>query len=334
MAKESEREELSNYPNYLDRTVNYLYRIGMFHSIIWHTSILLILCLSVSSTISKKISIEISFQSDDIGVSLEEPVEISFDEKESAFGSDESELLEEAIASNSNTETVPEEIVPEPFEAPIEESSSNLISEVSVADLSTQLVKESPRLQRQQATETPPSINQSPDSNNGVVGELIKSIPTSGSSGLNNGFGETGAALEIGRRLSAAGAKTGDVQVSIGWNTTDDIDVHVFFRSFSQNSYISWTNRHGVCGGMLDVDMNANRYYLNNKPVENIFWPSGNSPYGEFVVSLHHFRNWSGARSVPVILIIKVDGETKVINTESVYGRPMVEVARFNRVQN
>jgi hypothetical protein len=330
MAKESGREELNNYPSSLDKKINYLYRSGVLHSTIWHTSILLLLCLSAATTIPKKISLEISFNSEAIGISMEEPVEISFDEQVSAFGSDESELLEEAIASNSTTETITEEIVPEPFEEQKDESSSDLISKISPSDLSAELVKESPRPQRQQTTDT----SQRSNSNNGVVGELIKSIPTSGSNGLNNGFGETGAALEIGRRLSAAGAKTGDVQVSIGWNTTDDIDVHVFFRSFSQNSYISWTNRHGVCGGMLDVDMNANRYYLNNKPVENIFWPAGNSPYGEFVVSLHHFRNWSGARSVPVILIIKVDGETKVINTESVYGRPMVEVARFNRVRN
>jgi hypothetical protein len=329
MAKESGRKELDNYPSYLDRTVNYLYRIGMLHSIIWHASILLLLCLSVSVTIPKKISLEISFESEDSEVSLEEPIEISFNEKESASGSDESESLEEAIASNSSIETV-EEIIPETFEKPQDESSSELISKISLEDLSAELVKESPR--SQQATKT--STNQSLNTNNGVVGELIKSIPTSGSNGLNNGFGDTGAALEIGRRLNAAGAKTGDVQVSIGWNTTDDIDVHVFFRSSNQNSYISWTNRYGACGGILDVDMNANSYRLNNKPVENVFWPVGHSPYGEFVVSLHHFRNWSGAKSVPVTLIIKVDNETKVINTESIYGRPMVEIARFNRVRN
>jgi hypothetical protein len=325
MAKESGREGLDNCPSYLDRTVNYLYRIGMFHSIIWHTSIFLLLSLSISASLPKKISLEISFESEATGISLDEPVEINFDAEASASGSNESELLEEAIAANSTTETLTEEIVPEPFEEPKDDYSSNLISDISIEDLSTQLVKESPTSQNRS------SNNQ--NEADGVLGELIKSIPTSGSNGLNNGFGETGAALEIGRRLNAAGAKTGDVQVSIGWNTVDDIDVHVHFRSFGQNSYISWTNRHGVCGGMLDVDMNANRYHLTDKPVENVFWPTGHSPYGEFVVSLHNFRNWSGVRSVPVILIIKVDGETKVINTESIYGRPMVEVARFNRFQ-
>ena len=40
--------------------------------------------------------------------------------------------------------------------------------------------------------------------------------------GVGGGFGG-----EMGRRLSAAGAKTGDVQISIAWDGVDDIDVHV-----------------------------------------------------------------------------------------------------------
>lgn len=297
----------------------------MLHSIIWHTSILLVLCLSVSSTLPKKISLELSFSSGESSdVSMEDPVEINFDQESSESGFDESELLEEATASNS---PYTEEIEPQLFIQELSENNTdNLISDISISDLSTQIVKESSASQVH-------SSNNSQNEADGTLGELIKSIPTSGSNGLNNGFGERGEALEIGRRLNEAGAKTGDVQVSIGWNTVDDIDVHVHFRSFKQNSYISWTNRFGACGGILDVDMNANSYKLNNKPVENIFWPAGYSPYGEFVVSLHNFRNWSGARSVPVVVIIKVDGETKVINTEAVYGRPMVEVARFIRFQ-
>lgn len=328
MAKESERKELDYHHSSLDKKINYLYRTGVFHSIIWHSSLLLILCLSAATVIPKRISLEISFESDTPGVSLEEPVKIDFDEPASASGSDNSDLLEEIIAENNRTEfPTEEELVVASFPESISETPSDIISDISIEDLSTQFTQES-----QESIESTSNTNQ--NSTNEIVGELIKSIPSSGSNGINNGFGETGAALEIGRRLNAAGAKTGDVQVSIGWNTIDDIDVHVFFKSFSKNSYISWTNRIGVCGGMLDVDMNANRYYISDKPVENIFWPKGNSPYGEFVVSLHNFRNWSGAKSVPVVLIIKVDGETKILNTECIYGQPVKEVFRFTRIQN
>ena len=319
MAKESGRKELDNYPSVLDRIVNYLYRIGMLHSIIWHTTILLILCLSISVNLpSKKISLELSFSNSPSSVVEEEIVEIDFDKEEvSASGADESEVPEEVVESKNEIESIiEEEIKPELF---IEEPAPDLIA---IDDLADEIVAESVKTETTERQNTPQN----------VLGDLVKNIPTSGSTGLNNGFGETGEA-EIGRRLNAAGAKTGDVQVSIGWNTVDDIDVHVFFRSFGQNSYISWTNRQGVCGGMLDVDMNANDVALSNKPVENIFWPAGRSPYGEFIVSLHNFRNWSGARSVPVTLIIKVDGETKVIHTQCVYGMAMTEVARFNRFQ-
>jgi len=314
MAKESGREKL-------DQKINYLYRIGVFHSTIWHTSILLILCLSISVNLPpKKISLVLSFSNSPSNIIEEEIVEIDFDQEEiSSSGADENKIIEEIVESKNETDPIiEEEIKPEFF---IEEPAPDLIT---INDLADETVTEPVKTKSETTEEQNTSQN--------VLGDLIKSIPTSGSSGLNNGFGEAGEA-EIGRRLNAAGAKTGDVQVSIGWNTIDDIDVHVFFRSFGQNSYISWTNKHGVCGGMLDVDMNANQVSLNNKPVENIFWPAGHSPYGEFIVALHNFRNWSGARSVPVTLIIKVDGETKILQTQCVYGMAMTEVARFNRFQ-
>jgi hypothetical protein len=136
---------------------------------------------------------------------------------------------------------------------------------------------------------------------------------------------------DIEGRLSRAGAKTGGIQVSIAWNTIDDIDLHVIFKDDFGLSYISWMNKHGRCGGMLDVDMNANHNFLVDKPVENIFWPIEQTPHGEFLISVHNFRNWSKNYSTPVTVIVKIDNDIKTYQVQPMYGAPPREVTRFKR---
>lgn len=114
-----------------------------------------------------------------------------------------------------------------------------------------------------------------------------------GSGGQGNGIFE--------QRLRAYGAQTGDVQVSLMWYTADDIDLHVEYSNGRSSEKIGWDYRHGYSGGMLDIDMNAIGPQ-NNQPIENIFWPTGSSPRGEFVVGIHFFRSWTGNRSIPVVL--------------------------------
>lgn len=112
---------------------------------------------------------------------------------------------------------------------------------------------------------------------------------------------------EFARRLEAAGAKTGDVQISLAWNTIDDIDLHVTYtpgNGLVDN--INWVNRVGrLSSGMLDVDMNAHSGNVSATPVENVFWPPGSSPNGFITVYVHFFRSWSGKAQVPVLVRIK-----------------------------
>jgi hypothetical protein len=135
-----------------------------------------------------------------------------------------------------------------------------------------------------------------------------------------------GAAIE--HRLMASGAKTGDVQISLAWDTMDDIDLHVQYRSGGYGDTIWWRRRFGSTGGVLDVDMNASGP-LRAMAVENIFWPTGGTPHGEFVVGVHFFRSWTGRTSVPVTVRIKSAGGVEYRQVVVHLGAAVTEVAMF-----
>lgn len=166
---------------------------------------------------------------------------------------------------------------------------------------------------------------------------IVQQIAGSIVSGESNAI--TGPAIlsqlpgsSIDQRLASAGAKTGDVQISMSWNTIDDIDLHVGFtpgNGLVDN--INWMNRIGrLSSGMLDIDMNADSAFLSNQPVENIFWPPNSSPFGHFVVYVHFYRSWTGNKKVPVLVRIKQKGLTQDYQVVALlYSKPQ-EVARFN----
>ena len=138
---------------------------------------------------------------------------------------------------------------------------------------------------------------------------------------------------ELGRRLQAAGAKTGDVQVSIRWDNVNDIDVHVKVEALTNGrwSLINFMNRFGQCGGLLDVDANAHSAMLVPQPVENVFWGKGKAPYGRYTVAIHHYRNWAGPVQTPVEVAVLVDGQVQRFQVNTVYGAPPAVVTSFVR---
>ncbi|MGD2068418.1 MAG: hypothetical protein PVI57_07010 [Gemmatimonadota bacterium] len=73
---------------------------------------------------------------------------------------------------------------------------------------------------------------------------------------------------------------TGDVQVTLTWNTTADLDLWVT-DPFGER--IWYVNRTSESGGMLDVDD------TDGFGPENIFWPEGEAPAGTYLVQVNHF---------------------------------------------
>jgi len=81
--------------------------------------------------------------------------------------------------------------------------------------------------------------------------------------------------------MSGVEVASGDVKASISWDTATDVDLHVIEPDGTE---IYYSNRNSSSGGSLDLDSNpgCNIDGVNN---ENIFWPAGQSPTGEYTVS-------------------------------------------------
>jgi hypothetical protein len=171
------------------------------------------------------------------------------------------------------------------------------------------------------------SLPQNIDSSNNIISDISRSI---GNGGLQAGLsGKEND--EFGKRLDAAGAKSGDIQISIMWNTIDDIDLHVTYTPGNgMVDNINWTNRIGrLSAGMLDVDRNATSNSITQTPVENIFWQKNSSPKGFFIVGVHFYRSWTGNNKVPVIARIKHGDVIQEMKAIAILYQSPQEIYRF-----
>ena len=89
---------------------------------------------------------------------------------------------------------------------------------------------------------------------------------------------------EFANRLSAAGAATGEITVALLWNGRSDLDLVVRCPSGRPLDY----QHPAECGGALDVDANASRDKLSDRPVENAFWPAGKAPPGAYEIAVRY----------------------------------------------
>jgi len=115
---------------------------------------------------------------------------------------------------------------------------------------------------------------------------------------------------EIAARLKLEGAKSGDVAISLAWNTVDDLDLHVIPPSREE---IFYSHKKSRCGGELDVDMNVRGE--SEKPVENIYWPTGGAPVGTYKVLVQNYayhRKSHPEDTVPFKVQVKVGDEIQM----------------------
>ncbi len=141
---------------------------------------------------------------------------------------------------------------------------------------------------------------------NAVRMELDLSQFGIGQTSPSSGLGEVAQGIQ--ERVGRAGGKAGEVQFSLSWHSTNDLDLHVIAPS---GEHISYQHRRSRCDGMLDVDMNVQPESI--EPVENIRWLDRSAPMGRYTVLVHQYRWRSGQVDDPLELLVNLGAESQLI---------------------
>ena len=113
---------------------------------------------------------------------------------------------------------------------------------------------------------------------------------------------------DIDQRLQRERAQTSETQVSLAWDGEADLDLHVVC---PDGTLIHFNRRQG-CGGVLDVDMNAQGSTVSRTPVENVVWPNG-APPGTYKVRVHYYDQSERHAPVPFVVRVVVKGERREV---------------------
>ena len=113
--------------------------------------------------------------------------------------------------------------------------------------------------------------------------------------------GTTGGSLSqyANAPITVISVGTGEVQFSISWDAQSDVDLHVTDPSGEE---IYFGNDIGNSGGTLDLDSNA-ACSIDGKRNENITWPVGSAPRGEYSVRVNLWSACSTPRSRFVLTV-------------------------------
>jgi hypothetical protein len=86
---------------------------------------------------------------------------------------------------------------------------------------------------------------------------------------------------------------TGDVQVTLTWDTDADVDLHVVD---PRGEEVYYGNASAASGGELDLDSNAG-CSVDGIRNENITWPVGRAPRGVYTVRVDYWSNCGAAQT-------------------------------------
>ena len=239
----------------------------------------------------------------------------------------ESEVVSEEVGSTDEVA----DVEPEPQKVVKEEPEKLEPKEPEIQEPSA-FEKYWASIQPEEVQQEPEEVGRGPEQAVETIQTMTSSIGQAVSSNHNAAAAAqarygSGDSMEV--RLARAGAQTGKIQVSLFWNTCDDIDLHVVYAPGNGYSdIINWRNRYGkLSGGILDVDMNAQGPH-NYKCVENVFWPN-NIPKGFFIVKAHFYKSFSNNRRIPIMIRIKIDNRVEVYNAYVVLGQSPIIIHRF-----
>lgn len=131
--------------------------------------------------------------------------------------------------------------------------------------------------------------------------------------------GDVADAMKV-RVKNAGGAIEGDVRVSLAWDYTDDLDLHII----EPGDHIYFRHRNSISGGKLDVDANGMNGFMD-EPVENIVYRDVRRMRdGDYEVVVHNYHRRSSG--VNFDIDVEILGELHQLTYDGVL-RQGVELA-------
>lgn len=125
---------------------------------------------------------------------------------------------------------------------------------------------------------------------------------------------------------------THPVQVLLSWETSDDLDLHVFEPS---GYHIYHRDRcNAETGGCLNIDMNVSRIRLH--PKEHVSWSDcSNMEEGVYKVCICNFKNREEIASQPVCIDLIYNQSAYRITFDAIFSdQELLEVASFSWTQS
>ncbi|MGE0705700.1 MAG: YfaP family protein [Vicinamibacterales bacterium] len=95
-----------------------------------------------------------------------------------------------------------------------------------------------------------------------------------------------------GLPVSVIRVGTGDVQVTLSWDTDADVDLHVVAPNGAEVYYAN----PAAAGGELDLDSNAG-CSIDGVRNENVTWPTGQAPAGTYTVRVDYWSSCGVSRT-------------------------------------
>jgi hypothetical protein len=117
--------------------------------------------------------------------------------------------------------------------------------------------------------------------------------------------GNVGPYQEVAVGLLMSG--TGDVKVTLSFDRLHDLDLHVVEPSGDE---IFYDRRFSESGGQLDLDSGSN-CASTGANAENIFWPPGGAPAGDYRVSVQNYQQCSPGE---IAFTVRIEHDN-VVNT-------------------
>ena len=108
---------------------------------------------------------------------------------------------------------------------------------------------------------------------------------------------------------------TGDVQITLRWNSLNDLDLIV---TDPTGKTIFYNQRSVPSGGMLDVDSNAQCVEnVTSTPVENIYWPRDAAPRGNYYVHVQYYKH-CGVAPLSEAFTVRTDVDGNISETTGI----------------